>query len=133
MKVNKQLILSKKFILCATVILIIVALIIGISVHRHNAKTRPEISVPRVANVRITEDGFSPQALNIKAGTEVIWTNSDTDVHYIISNDQGGLASLNSRSNLTTNGTYRYTFDRKGSFTYHDKNNPLNNGLIIVN
>ena len=114
--------------------LIFVLLVLSVISFRatHQNEKRPAIAAPRVAFVRITEDGFSPAALKINAGTEVVWTNSDTEIHSIEAAIGSKYPSLNSNTNLDTNGTYRYTFDQKGKYNYHDKLNPTMNGSVTV-
>jgi plastocyanin len=70
---------------------------------------------------------FSPKEITIKTGTKVIWTNNDSTSHTIISDD-GTFSS----STLKTNGTFEFTFNTKGTFSYHCSIHPSMTGKIIV-
>lgn len=76
-------------------------------------------------SVRITEDGFSPSELEVKAGSRVNWINHDSSKHTI--------TFLDSQSNVIgSGGTYSKTFLEKGSFTYTSDFNPGFKGTIRV-
>jgi plastocyanin len=93
------------------------------------------VKAPQLATVRITSEGFQPQAMKVKSGTTVVWTNYDTTPHRVAANPDPAhkdLPELDSKTNFDTNGTYRFTFDKPGTYGYHDELNPGNNGTIIV-
>jgi plastocyanin len=93
------------------------------------------IKAPQLATVRVTPEGFQPQALKVKSGTTVVWTNYDTKPHRVASNPDlahKDLPELDSKTNFDTNGTYRFTFEKPGTYGYHDELNPEINGTIIV-
>ncbi len=88
------------------------------------------------AQVEITKDGFIPATLFVPKGTQVTWTNKDSQPHHIASNphpEHDGLAGLDSNDAIgIEGGTYEYTFDTPGEYTYHDHLNPLINGTVVV-
>ena len=97
--------------------------------------TAPDVTPPPTASVQITEDGFVPATLKVKVGTVVIWTNVDSAPHRIAANpypSHTDLPELDSKTNMATDGTYRFTFDTPGTFHYHDELNPKTNGTVIV-
>lgn len=116
--------------------LVILLALVSIFVLSRNSPEPPVTPVPQTASVSITEDGFAPLSMKIKAGTVVVWTNVDNVPHRISSNPFGGakdLPSLDSLTNMASNSTYRYTFDKPGTYGYHDSLNPQSyNGTIIV-
>jgi plastocyanin len=125
---NKLLLVLLAVVLAGLLVLIIT---------KHSNKNNNGLSKPSTATaaIRITEDGFQSSSLKIKAGTTVVWTNDDTEPHRIASNPyptHKDLPSLDSKSNIDTNGTYRYTFKQQGTFGYHDELHPEVNGAIIV-
>lgn len=101
----------------------------------HNEPTPPVVTPPKTASVNITEDGFAPSTIKVNIGTVVIWHNLDHKPHRIAANPYGThstLPSLDSMSKIPPNGTYRYTFDKAGTYGYHDELNPKINGTVIV-
>ena len=78
--------------------------------------------------VQISADAFTPQTVKINKGESVTWVNTDGKPHEVAadpfpSNSQ--LPSLKTQDALAQNDSYTYTFDQKGTFTYHDPLNPL--------
>lgn len=117
--------------------IVIIVLLLGayLLISRLIVKKPPELSAPRIANVKITEDGLLPQTTLIKKGTEVIWTNVDSEPHKIASGPfptHSNLPEFNSNYTIDISGTYRYTFDKTGTFTYQDDLNPELTGTIVV-
>jgi plastocyanin len=128
---------TKKLLSALAIIIVVFGLLLVFMQHsKENKKTRqPAKSEVATAVVRITEDGFQPSNLKVKAGTLVVWTNDDTEPHRIASNPyptHKDLPSLDSKSSIDTNGKYRYTFNQKGTFGYHDELNPDVNGTVII-
>jgi plastocyanin len=68
------------------------------------------------ADMAITIQGFafSPATITVPVGTKVTWTNQDPATHTVTS-DTGVFDS----KNLTTGGTFSFTFNQAGSFAYH--------------
>ncbi|HEY6736282.1 MAG TPA: cupredoxin domain-containing protein [Candidatus Saccharimonadia bacterium] len=80
------------------------------------------------ARVNITAQGFVPATITIARGQAITWTNSDTAPHGVSSDPyprNNGLPGLNSANPLLTNNSFTYVFDKTGTFTYHDQQNPL--------
>jgi plastocyanin len=126
---------NRNKLLLVLLAVILAGLLVLVTANHNNNKNGPSKSSTATAFIRITEDGFQSSSLKIKAGTAVVWTNDDTEPHRIASNPyptHKDLPSLDSKSNIDTNGTYRYTFKQKGTFGYHDELNPEINGTIIV-
>ena len=88
--------------------------------------TKPINSAPVTVNIK--NFSFSPQTLNIKIGTNVIWTNNDTVPHTITS-DSGNL--LNS-GNIAPGASFNQTFSSAGSINYHCNIHPMMKGSITV-
>ncbi len=91
---------------------------------------------PATAQVEITKDGFIPATLFVAKGTTVTWTNTDSNPHPIASNphpEHTTLPGLDSKDVISIEGgTYSFTFDTPGEYTYHDHLNPTTNGTIMV-
>jgi|ERR1035437_9566531 plastocyanin len=71
---------------------------------------------------------FSPVTLTVTTGTAVKWTNKDGVNHTVTSDN-----ALFDSGNIATNGTYSYTFNNAGTFTYHCSIHPTMKATIIVN
>jgi plastocyanin len=88
------------------------------------------------AQVSITNTGFVPATVTIKAGQAVTWTNNDTKPHVVASDPyptDNALANFDSRQNLTTDDHYSSVFDKAGTYTYHDDLNPYAlKGTVVV-
>lgn len=82
----------------------------------------------------LTADGFTPATLTVKTGTKVTWTNQS-----------GKKASVNSSphpthtdypplnmGNLSNGGSLFLTFDKPGTYKYHNHLNPSQFGTVIV-
>jgi plastocyanin len=80
--------------------------------------------------IQITESGFSPTTITVTKGQVVSWTNTDSKPHHIVSD----LESLPFDSDsLNTKDEYTYIFDTVGTYSYHDKLNPLKfKGVVVV-
>jgi plastocyanin len=87
------------------------------------------------AKVSITKSGFTPQVLRIRANTQVTWTNSDKKPHHIASDPHpthSNHPDMNDQEALNKGDSYAYTFEKAGTYTYHDHVNPKLTGTIIV-
>jgi plastocyanin len=84
-----------------------------------------------VVNVKIIEkDGkyaFEPATLRIKAGTQVIWTNSSDAIHTVTSD-----TFIFNTNNLATNQVFRVIFTRPGTYPYYCNIHTYMVGTIIV-
>ena len=111
--------------------------------------TVPQVSAPQTkstpsiivipapsAQVVITKDGFSPETITVRRGTQVTWTNEDRNPHQIASDPHPAhknLPGFDSPEPLLLKESYSYTFEKTGTFTYHDHLNPLKlKGTVIV-
>lgn len=86
--------------------------------------------------VSITQDGFSPQTIQIKKGQSVTFTNTDSREHQVASDPHPthtNLPGFDNQEALLMNDSYVYTFEKTGTFTYHDHLNPLKfHGTVVV-
>ena len=67
-------------------------------------------------------NGFNPQALTIRVGQTVTWTNTGNQVHTASSNP--GYANTFDSGGLDHNQSYSFTFTQPGSFGYHSQTEP---------
>lgn len=77
--------------------------------------------------VIIQNFAFNKPSITIKKGGTIVWTNKDSAGH-TVTGDVGGPSS----QTIPTNGTYSYTFNSVGTFTYHCAIHPSMKGTVIV-
>src|SRR6516165_3637688 len=87
----------------------------------------PVAAAPDVAEVRIDNFTFSPAELTIKAGTKVVFRNSDDIPHSVV------MASVGVHSKaLDTDDTFSFEFNTPGTIDYFCGLHPHMKGKIIV-
>lgn len=78
--------------------------------------------------IEITATGFEPKELTVAVGTTVEWTNNDTQSHWVASDPypiHTNLVGFEADQALERGATYRYTFTKTGTWTYHDHSRPI--------
>ena len=133
--------MNNKVVIGTIVVLVVIAAVFLLSKNSSlyaPSKTQQVNTVTPVAKeenlVTLTQNGFSPSTFTIKAGATVTWTNKS-----------GGSAILNSNPHPThtaypplnlgsfpNGGTLSLTFDKPGSYGYHNHLNPGQTGTIAV-
>lgn len=71
---------------------------------------------------------FQPSTLNIKVGTQVIWTNTSDASHTITSDT----AAFNTASPIAKGQTFMFLFTQAGTFKYHCTIHPYMVATIAV-
>lgn len=96
----------------------------------------PAAEIPAGATVvAITDGGFEPKTLTVKAGTTVYFQNTDTSNHWPASavhpthQEYPGFDALKP---VAPGNYYRFTFDRIGTWKYHDHLNITHTASITV-
>jgi plastocyanin len=79
------------------------------------------------ANVVMKNFDFAPMALSVPAGTTVVWTNQDGEPHTVVSAD-----GLFRSAALDQNDTFKFTFDKPGTYKYVCSIHPKMVGTITV-
>jgi plastocyanin len=79
-------------------------------------------------NVAITATGFVPQNIAIDDGDTVVWRNTDTAEHQVVSNT-GAFASS---PVLRTGESYSLEFNTPSAYSYHDGRFPTRTGTVVV-
>lgn len=97
----------------------------------------PAVKLPvPTAQITITAQGFVPQTILVKKGSTLNWTNRDNKPRQIASDPHPthSLLPLLGRGKILSAGSsYTFTFEKVGTFTYHDEENPLKlKGVVIV-
>jgi plastocyanin len=73
------------------------------------------LSAGKAKIVMPSADRFEPLAIAVKQGTQVVWTNLDSDAHTVLT-DPG--ESLQFKFVVPANGHTSYTFDKAGMYPY---------------
>src|SRR5262249_53128870 len=74
---------------------------------------------------------FTPTSITVKVGTTVVWTNTSGTAHMVTS-DAGVPEAFKSGMIDGSNGTFRFTLTKPGSYTYHCAIHPYMQGTIVV-
>jgi plastocyanin len=86
------------------------------------------------AVIQITASGFVPATLAVKAGTQVVWQNTDAAPHAVASNPyptNSSVPGLNSKT-ILPGGSYSYITPKSSKIDYHDDTQPVLGGTIMV-
>lgn len=84
-------------------------------------------SAPGNSKITITSSAYSPASLTVTSGSTVTWTNSDSAVHTVTTED----GSINS-GDIAPGSSYSKTFMTTGTFDYHDAHNTTMVGVLVV-
>ncbi len=79
------------------------------------------------AKVSIAGFAFGPQAITVKAGERITWTNNDGAAHTVTFKD----GSASSKS-LAPGDVFTRAFDRPGTYAYACSFHPYMTGTVIV-
>ncbi len=78
-------------------------------------------------NVEIRNFAFSPQSLQTKAGTKIVWTNKDS-VGHTVTSDNGVFGS----GLLGQGQSFEFVFAQEGTFSYHCTPHPNMVATVVV-
>ncbi len=85
--------------------------------------------------IRYTNQGFVPAQLTVTVGTVVQFVNESDAAMWVASNEHPGhtdLPTFDQFSPSEKTSTYTYTFDQRGTWTFHDHLQPTFIGVIKV-
>ena len=78
--------------------------------------------------VRIDNYAFAPATVLVHPGDTVVWTNRDSVPHTVTSIGAGGLDS----GTLDPGGSFRFTFQKVGLYSYHCAIHPEMRAMVRV-
>jgi plastocyanin len=93
------------------------------------------VKATAIATVQINSSSFLPGTIKIKKNQSVTWTNNDATGHEVASDPypSGVILPALSSSSLNKGDSYTFTFEKTGTFTYHDPLNPAAlKGTVVV-
>jgi len=136
---------SKKVVILVLVILALIVAGVGIVMQFKSDEKKPTTSktdtsatpaaLIEPAEVSISKDGFLPATIKVRKGQSVNWTNQDDAIHQIAADPHPSHSSLPELLGdpLSKGESYSFTFEKSGTFTYHDELNPTKfSGVVIV-
>lgn len=85
--------------------------------------------------VRYTNNGFQPAKLTVPVNTMVEFINQSDKEMWVASNmhpDHEILPTFDQFKSVGKGQSYMYTFDKKGTWGYHDHINPSIEGVVVV-
>ncbi len=88
-----------------------------------------------MAKVKYTDKGFVPEKITVTAGDMVEFVNESNDVMWVASADHPGhekLPTFDQFRSYKKGAIFRYVFDKKGVWQYHDHINASRGGVITV-
>jgi plastocyanin len=132
--------MNKKIVIAAVVLIVII--ILGIVfvpqvINRFTNNTRKQVKLfppEKILNVSVTNKGFSPATITIKAGEAITWTNVSTATAQIDSDPHpihNSFSGLNLAS-FPAGGKVQTTFTKPGTYKYHNEQNLQQTGTVIV-
>jgi len=117
----------------AAIIVLVIGVASALAIHNRNKQGAQAVS--SAATVQITDANFVPATVKIKQGQSVTWTNTDTRLHQVAADpypSHSKLPSLFSEESLAQNESYTFTFDKAGTYTYHDPLNPTTLKATVI-
>lgn len=119
--------------LVAALILVVIG-VASVLLIQNRAKQGAEAET-NVATVQITDSAFVPETIKIKQGQSVTWVNNGSNLHQVAADpypSHSKLPSLFSEESLDQNESYTFTFDKAGTYTYHDPLNPTSLKATVI-
>ena len=96
---------------------------------------RPAGQVGRIWTVRMEPGKFAPDTLEIRVGDRVTFENHDTEPRWPASNlhpTHGIYPEFDPKKTIAPGEHWAFTFDKIGSWQFHDHLSPYITGKIVV-
>jgi amicyanin len=75
---------------------------------------------------------FQPNPIEVKAGTQVTWTNGDDIEHSVTAGAPGKESGAFDSGFFKKDGTFTQTFDKPGTYDYFCKRHNSMKGKVVV-
>jgi len=108
-------------------LILIAAIAAGCAQQKLEEKASPTETEKAEVDIAIRDFSFEPDSITIKAGTKVIWTNEDSVLHTVTSED-----GIFDSGTLSKGETFSYIFEEAGIYKYTCSIHPSMKGEIIV-
>lgn len=92
-------------------------------------------SVTPALAVTYTDSGYSPTSLNIKAGETVVFVNESSRSMWTASDPHPvhtDFSAFDARKGYSSGQSYTFTFDKAGTYKYHNHLRSSDSGQIVV-
>jgi plastocyanin len=100
----------------------------------------PAISLANLTSsdltVTFTDKGFSPASLTVKKGQTVTFVNNSSDKMWVAANPfptSKDYPAFNEKSGVPSGSSWSFTFDKTGTWFYHNHYHPAQGAKIVVN
>lgn len=101
-----------------------------------NTSDMPAHSMEGMVTVKYTDNGFTPDKIEINEGDMVEFRNESSMNMWVASANHPAhekLPTFDQFRAFTKGSVYRYVFKKTGSWEYHDHINPSLGGVVVVN
>ncbi len=118
----------RRLAILSSIILLVLLSSVSVTGCQQQAPTPTPAPTPEAATehqITITNSGFEPPEINIKAKDTVTWTNQDTEHHTVA----GGIFDS---GDMEPGETYSKTFTKTGILNYLCNYHPSEKGKIII-
>lgn len=91
--------------------------------------------IPKEITVIYSDAGFNPNDIKINQGDTVVFQNTSSKAFWPAAGDHPEHLSypeFDSKKAVTTGSSYSFTFDKAGTWTFHDHMKSSNGGTITV-
>lgn len=93
------------------------------------------VSLATSTTVTFTSSGFSPSSVIVAEGGKVTFVNNSSASMWPASDPHpthNGYPGFDAEKAIGNGGSWTFTFNKKGSWGYHNHLNPMNKGTVIV-
>lgn len=107
----------------------------GVKPQRPPPTSLPAPQKPSAVEIRITASGFAPANVTVPQGTTVRFVNEDTVSHWPASAPHPAhtdLSGFDAGGELAKGEFYEFTFEKLGTWRYHDHANTSLRGSVTV-
>lgn len=85
--------------------------------------------------VRYTDSGYSPDTIEVPGGSTVRFTSESSNPMWTASDPHPvhtNFSAFDARKSYKKGETYSFTFDKAGTYKYHNHNVPGDGGTVVV-
>lgn len=116
--------MKRSYAAIAAIVVIIVVIAGAVVVMRRGSGPG---STPQENLVNIVDFEFQPSSITVSVGTTVTWHNMGSVTHTVTST-----SGLFNSGNISPGGTFPFTFENAGTYTYHCSIHTSMTGTVIV-
>ena len=105
---------------------------VGLALVASAGSPHPNVSIGRDGTVVVQTFQFTPKALEVPAGTRVVWTNGDEIEHMVTAGVPDSAQGEFSGTLASKGTTFSRTFTRPGTYPYYCARHQFMRGVIRV-